>query len=109
MTKAPRNLGGAHSAAKIGVVADLGPIPNPRKKRAMNMWYHVFANACQKQAAAEIKQEMKMVPRRPKRRFMGSVSQHPIRAQQRYGAELQSPRSQVSRELSGSPMPNCTL
>lgn len=109
MTKAPRSLGGAHSAAKIGVVADLGPIPNPRKKRAMNMWYQVFVNACQKHARAEIKQAMKMVPRRPKARFMGSVSQHPTTAQQRYGAELHSPRSHESRELFGSPMPNWTL
>jgi hypothetical protein len=37
----------------------------------------VLVNACQKHAAAEIRQETKTVPRRPKSLFMGSVSQQP--------------------------------
>lgn len=35
--------------------------------------------------------------------------QHPINAQQRYGAEFTSPTSQVSLELFLSEMPNCWL
>lgn len=83
MTRAPRSLGGEHSAAKMGVVADLGPMPKPRTKRAMNMWYQLFVKACQKQARAEMRQEMKMVPRRPNQLFIGSVSQQAATAQQR--------------------------
>ena len=49
---------------------------------------HVFVKACQKQAAPEIRQDTKMVPRRPKSLFMGSVSQQPAKAQQIYGAAM---------------------
>lgn len=45
MTRAPRSLGGEHSAAKMGVVADLGPMPKPRKNRAMNMCHQVLVKA----------------------------------------------------------------
>lgn len=83
ITRAPRSFGGEHSAAKMGVVADLGPMPKPRKKREMNMCHQLLVKACQKQASAEIRHEMKMVPRRPKSLFMGSVSQQPMTAQQR--------------------------
>jgi hypothetical protein len=65
----------------------------------MNMCHQVFVKACQKQARAEIRHEMKMVPRRPKALFMGSVSQQPKTAQQRYGAPFTRPTSQVSRSL----------
>lgn len=36
---------GAVSAAKMGVVADFGPIPRPSRKRAMNMVYQELAKA----------------------------------------------------------------
>ena len=75
--------GGEVSAAYIGTVADLGPIPSPRKKRAMNMCHHVLTNPCQKQASAENTQVKKIVPRRPKRLLKGVVNQHLTKAQQR--------------------------
>lgn len=50
------------------------------------MCHQVFVKACQKQAAAEMRQEMKTVPRRPNLLFRGSVNQQPIKAQQIYGA-----------------------
>lgn len=73
-------------------------------------------------------QATKIVPRRPKRLFIGAVSpvrngqrtgrsfgragngnaQQPRTAQQRYGAALVRPRSQVSRYES-PPMPNWSL
>jgi hypothetical protein len=65
MTKAPRIAGGVHSAAKIGTVADFGPIPNPRANLATNIPHQEFTNPCQKHAIAENKQVMKIVPRRP--------------------------------------------
>ena len=64
------------------MVADLGPIPRPSANRAMNMCHQVFVNACQKHAAAEIPHDTNTVPRRPNTLFMGSVSQHPRKAQQ---------------------------
>lgn len=44
----------------------------------MNMCHQVLVKACQKQAAAETRHEMKTVPRRPNLLFSGSVSQQPI-------------------------------
>lgn len=44
-------------------------------------------------------QAMKTVPLRPNRAFMGSVSQHPIKAQHKYGALLTSPNNQESRPV----------
>ena len=87
--------GGLVSAAQIAVVADFGPMPNPRAKRATNMLHQEFVNACQKQAIAEKRQLMKRVPRRPKTLLNGTVSQHPMKAQHRYGAELTRPVSQT--------------
>lgn len=60
---------------------------------------------CQKHAAAEMRQLIQTVPLRPNRLFMGSVSQQPMTAQQRYGALLTSPTSQESRIDSSSPIP----
>lgn len=57
--------GGLHSAAKIGTVADFGPIPKPRKNLEMNICHQVFVKACQKQARALKQHVMKIVPRRP--------------------------------------------
>lgn len=67
----------------MGTVADLGPMPKPKKNRAMNMCHHVLVKACQKQARAENVQVRKIVPRRPNQLLNGMVSQQPIRAQQR--------------------------
>lgn len=92
----------------MGTVADLGPIPKPRKNLAMNICHQVFTNPCQKQARAENKQVMKMVPRRPKILLKGTVNQHPIVAQHKYGALFSSPVSQVERESFPS-MPNWGL
>lgn len=105
IVNAPRNLGGEHSAAKMGVVADLGPMPNPRKNLAMNICHQVsqtpnisfwepvheeeqavrysLVKPCQKHASAEMRQLSQTVPRRPNLLFMGSVSQQPMKAQQR--------------------------
>lgn len=57
---------------------------------------------------AEKTQVMNTVPRRPNQWLKGTVSQQPMRAQQRYGAELTKPTSHVERE-SRPPMPNCDL
>ena len=108
ITRAPLIAGGVVSAAYMGTVADLGPIPKPKKNLAMNMCHQVFTNPCQKQANAEIKQVMKMVPLRPKRLLNGTVNQHPMKAQHRYGALFSSPVSQVDRESLPS-MPNWGL
>ncbi len=56
-----------------------------------------------------LKQEIKMVPLRPKALFNGSVSQQPMIAQHRYGAELHRPTNHESRMLVSSPMPNAFL
>lgn len=61
---------------------------------------------CQKHASAEMRQLIQTVPRRPNLLFMGSVSQQPMTAQQRYGALLTSPTSQESLIDSSSPIPN---
>lgn len=100
ITKAPLIWGGEHSAAKMGQVADFGPIPNPKKNLAINMCHHELTNPCQRQAAAEKKQVMNKVPRRPKMWLNGTVSQHPMTAEHRYGAEFKRPVSHVDRESS---------
>lgn len=97
MTRAPRIPGGVVSAAYTGTVADFGPIPKPRAKRAMNMCHHELTNPCQKQAMAEKRQVMKIVPRRPNALLNGVVNQQPRTAQQRYGALLTRPVSHVER------------
>lgn len=60
MTRAPRIKGGETSAAKTGTVADLGPMPIPRKKRAMNRCHHEFVTADQIQVAPAKKVETKI-------------------------------------------------
>lgn len=70
--------------ALTGTVEDLGPMPNPKANRAMNMCHQVFVKACQKQARAEKVQVRKIVPRRPNQLLKGIVSQHPMKAQHKY-------------------------
>ena len=84
------------------------PIPKPRKNLAINMCHHVLTKPCQKQARAENKQVIKMVPRRPNMLLKGTVSQQPMKAQHRYGALFKSPVNHVDRESSPS-MPNWGL
>lgn len=64
------------------------------------MGTHESAAAIQKPVTTEMKQEMKMVPRRPKYLFKGALVQHPIRAEQAYGAPLRRPW------IRGSSIPN---
>ena len=61
------------------------------------MCHQLFTNPCQKHANAENAHVMKIVPRRPKRLLKGTVSQHPMKAQHKYGAPLTSPVSHVDR------------
>lgn len=108
ITRAPRIAGGVISATYIGTVADFGPMPNPRKKRAMNICHHVLTKPCQRQAMAEKQHVRSIVPLRPNQWLKGTVNQLPATAQQRYGAELTRPVSQASRCVS-RPMPSCGL
>jgi len=78
-------------AAYTGTVLDFEPIPKPRTKRAMNRLTQVFATPSHTDAMAATRHEMKIVPRRAKNRFKGSVSQQPIIAHARYGAPTTSP------------------
>ena len=89
----PRNTygAGAHSALYTGTVDDFEPIPRPRKNRATKRFTQEFATPSQIEATAAMKQLMKIVPRRPKYRLRGSVSQHPKTAQARYGAPTTRP------------------
>ncbi len=73
--------GGEHSAAYTGTVVDFEPIPRPRTNRARNMLTHELQTPSHTEATAAMKQEMKIVPRRPNRLFSGAVSQHPNMAQ----------------------------
>ena len=92
----------------MGTVADLGPMPKPSMNRAMNMCHQVLTKPCQKQVMAEKQHVRNTVPRRPNQWLNGTVSQHPMNEQQRYGAALTSPTSQVDRG-SVPPIPNCVL
>jgi hypothetical protein len=99
ITRAPRIFAGAHSAAYTGTVADchgrerpaddslnkptFGPMPRPRTKRAAKRCGQLFVTPCQMQVRNESSAVMNMVPRRPRKRLRGSVSQHPRRTQQR--------------------------
>lgn len=50
-----------------------------------------MAAAIQIPVTKEMKQEMKIVPLRPKSLFSGALVQQPINAEQRYGAPLSKP------------------
>lgn len=89
-------------------MADLGPMPKPRQNRATNIAHHDETKPCQRQVIALKQQVRKMVPRRPNQWLKGTVSQQPMKAQQRYGAELIRPTSQVSLEVLPA-MPNWCL
>ena len=56
-------LAGNDSAAKTGTVADLGPIPIPRKNREMNRCHQVLVTAPQMQVTKENRAVTKMVYR----------------------------------------------
>jgi hypothetical protein len=60
-------IAGEHSAPYTGVVVDLAPTAKPRRKRPRRRFHQVCAAAIQNEAANEIKQQMKMQPRRPKK------------------------------------------
>jgi hypothetical protein len=83
MVSAPRMVFGAHSAAYTGVVLDLAPTAKPRANRAISRLTHVLAAAIQIPVTKEMKQEMKIVPLRPKSLFSGALVQQPIKAEQR--------------------------
>lgn len=72
-------------------VVDLDPIPRPRTKRAMKRFGQLFATPSHTDATAATKQDRKIVPRRPRYLFSGSVSQQPKTAQAKYGAPTMSP------------------
>lgn len=57
----------------------------------MNRLTHELQSPSQTEAMAATKQEMKMVPRRAKYRFRGSVNQQPKTAQAKYGAPTTRP------------------
>jgi hypothetical protein len=102
ITNAPRIGAGEHSAAYTGLVivskgksllcwttdtvVDFDPMPRPRTNRAMNRFGQLLATPSQTDATAATKQETKIVPRRPRYLFRGSVSQQPRTAQAKYGA-----------------------
>lgn len=58
-------LNDLHSAAYTGTVELLGPIPRPKKNRAMKRCCHEFVTPCQTQVKKENAAVMKIVPRRP--------------------------------------------
>lgn len=91
MTNAPLIGAGAHSAQYTGIVLDLAPMPRPRTNRAAKRLPQELTTPSQIDAAAAMKQEMKIVPRRPKYLFIGSFNQHPSTAQARYGAATARP------------------
>jgi hypothetical protein len=66
MTRAPCIGAGEHSAVYTGTVADLGPIPKPRKNRAMKRCHQVFVKLDQIHVKNEIMQVRKMVFLRPR-------------------------------------------
>jgi hypothetical protein len=71
ITSAPRTLAGAHSAEYMGTVALFGPIPKPSTRRATKSCCQLPTKACPRQDANEIRQVMKIAPRRPNRWFKG--------------------------------------
>jgi hypothetical protein len=82
---------GADSAAYTGVVDDFAPTAKPRKNRAMSRLGQLFAAAIHIPVMKDMTHEIKIVPRRPKYLFSGALDQHPMRAEQRYGAPLRRP------------------
>lgn len=91
MTSPPLIFAGTHSAEYIGIVALFGPIPRPKQNLARNKCHHCDVNAWAIQVALEMRQVTKMVPRLPKTRFKGSVSQQPSTAQHKDGAAFTRP------------------
>ena len=106
ITRAPRIGAGEHSAAYTGLdtvsdrkfcnrgtntVVDLDPIPRPSTKRAIKRFGQLLATPSQIDATAAMKQDRKIVPRRPRYLLSGSVSQQPRIAQAKYGAPTMRP------------------
>jgi hypothetical protein len=85
ITRPPRILAGVFSAAYTGTVEALGPIPNPRRNRQMKSWYQFWVVADPMTDNVQKMPQKKMVPRRPKMLFKGSVSQHPTSHEPMYG------------------------
>jgi hypothetical protein len=56
---------------------------------------YLSAAAIQNPVTKEMKQEMKMVPRRPNILFRGALSQQPMTAEARYGAPFRRPCIQL--------------
>lgn len=75
--------------AHVDLLVAAGPGRYGMCDRAMGT--HESAAAIQKPVTTETKQEIKIVPRRPKNLFRGALVQHPIRAEQAYGAPLRRP------------------
>jgi hypothetical protein len=66
-----------------GVVDDLAPTANPSAKRAIKRLYQLSAAAIQIPATNEMKQDMKMVNRRPPILLSGAFVQHPMSTEHR--------------------------
>lgn len=73
----------------------------------MNRCHQVFVQAIQIHVKNEMAQVIMIVPLRPKNLLRGSVNQHPMTPQQRYGAPLMRPSSQRFRSDSFGLIPNC--
>lgn len=66
---------------------------------AINRCHQELTNPCHRHVTDEIKQVIKIVPRRPKYRFSGSVSQQATSAHEKYGAEFTTPRIHSFRSV----------
>lgn len=88
IVRAPRIDVGLFSAAKIGTVEPLAPMPRPRMRRTTKSVCHECVKPEAMGVAMRIRAVMKIVPRRPKKLLSGSESQQPSAAEARYGAAL---------------------
>jgi hypothetical protein len=91
MVRAPRMVLGVHSAEYTGVVLDLAPTAKPSMRRAASKLPKDRAAAIQKPVATDTAQDRKMVNRRPPILLRNGFVQHPISAEQRYGAPFIRP------------------
>ena len=67
IVKAPRIDAGEFSAAKIGIVDALVPIPSPSSRRQTRSCGHVWQKADPRTEKRQKIAETKIVPRRPKK------------------------------------------
>jgi len=105
MVRAPRILAGEFSAARTGTVAPLAPIPIPMTRRTTKRVSHECVKAEAIGVAIKIRAVMKIVPRRPKKRFKGSDNQQPSAALPIYGPAFTTPTNHSSA-WEPLPMPN---